>query len=321
MESTTDISTERHDAPPGWMTPAASPLAAAMVRRPVIQCANCGHALNDGQRYCLECGAASDSAYSLPGSAPSTVVAPEPTPVQAQVPAPPAPVAPAQGQPAKGGDGGRAFLYGAFGAGLLALLVMAAIALGAYLRQPVQAAAPSVIQAAAGPSTATAAAPETLTSDWPAGTNGWTVVVKEFDKGSATVADVQAFKQEVAGKGLEAGALDSDQFASLTPNQYIVYAGRYEKEKEAQSALKAVQQRGYADASVVEVSSTATETDTGADSKATLGSDDLAKKKNLTPEQQQKESAKLPDETAIEGEPPPKDNKEPGGGTDETEIG
>jgi hypothetical protein len=317
MESSTDISTERFETPPGWMTPGATPLASAMVRRPVAQCASCGHALSEGQRYCLECGAASDVAFSLPSPAPTAVIAPEPAPVAAQ----PMPV-----DTGKRDDDRRAFAYGALGAGVLSLLVMAAIALGAYLRDPAPAATPAAILPAAvagpsGASGATATANATLTSDWPAGTNGWTVIVKEFDKGSATVADVQAFKQEVAGNGLEAGALDSDEFASLTANQYVVYAGRYKTEKEAKQALKAVKQRGYPDARVAEVSTAATATESGAKSKGTLDDQALKDLESLPPEERQKAGTKLPDETALPGEPPPKDDKKPGGGTELEEIG
>ncbi len=313
MESSTDISTERLEAPNGRMTPSTTPLASAMVRRPVTQCTSCGHALNEGQRYCMECGAPSEVAFSLPNAVPMPVATAEPIPA----PVEPAPVPPSNGE----GDR-RALAFGAFGAGMVSLLIMAAVALGAYLRDPQPAAAPpAIVQAAAAPTGATAAAPETLTSDWPAGTNGWTVIVKEFDKGSAAVADVQAFKQEVAGKGLEAGALDSDQFASLTANQYVVYVGRYKTEKEAKLALKAVKQRGYADARVAEVSTVASATESGAKSKGTLDDQSLQNLDNLSPEERQKAGTKLPDETALPGEPPPKDNKEPGAGTDVEEIG
>ncbi|MFY9469423.1 MAG: hypothetical protein WAP37_04840, partial [Solirubrobacterales bacterium] len=170
------------------------------------------------------------------------------------------------------------------------------------------------------PTAATAAAP-TFTSDWPAGTDGWTVIVAEIDKSATdSIAQAAAGKTAAAGKGLEAGALDSDEFTSLDPGKYVVYSGQHKNKKAAESALKDVKSKGYPAARVAEVSAGAAG-DTGAKNKATLDDDTLKNLDKLPPEEAAKERLKLPDETTTEGEAPPTDDKAPGGGSDPLSIG
>lgn len=292
-------------------------------------CRACGSFVVSDQRYCLKCGELTTEGVSnrdkfvgvQPGIVPgaplptTTLAQPVAAPTPAQEPVP----APAQLPP----DGAKRYMaYGAFAAGSLLLTALVAGAIGAGLNNQPQAVQPTILQAAAAPAATTAATGATagaaFTSDWPKEENGWTVQIREFDQASAQPAEVAAFKQEVTGKGLEAGALDSSEFGSLTPKFWIVYAGMYKKESEAKKALKAVTSRGYADAEVIEVSNA--EEAISSNDKSAVDDSKIEAIEKLPPEKQAKERAKLPDETALPGEPPPKDNKAPGDGSEEVTI-
>lgn len=288
-------------------------------------CHTCGTFVAEDQRYCLACGEPTgegrENRDRFVGVQPG--LAPGQTP-RAQTTLTTNPLAPAPAEePPPPGDHRRYLAYGAGGAAAFLLSALVAGAIGAGLAGGNKTAAqPTILQAAAaaptGPSTATAAT-DAFTSDWPPATNGWTVKVKEFDKTASQVADVTAFKTEVAGKGLDAGALDADAYDSLTSGFWIVYAGQYKKEAEAKKALKAVKSNGYADAEVIEVSSGGGEI--SANDESALGDDKIKDIEKLPPEEQAKARAKLKDETAIPGKPPPKDNKAPGGGSETETIG
>ena len=128
------------------------------------------------------------------------------------------------------------------------------------------------------------------------------------------------------GKGAAAvGALDSDTFASLPAGNYVVYSGVFKGKAAAAKALKKLK-ASFPGAKVVRVTTTAGSggSTTGAadpnalngtKKSATVGRDQLKQLQGLSPSEYQKKSQKLPDTTAIQGTPPPKDNKAPGGGS------
>ncbi len=95
--------------------------------------------------------------------------------------------------------------------------------------------------------TATTAAPPPPPPDqpftWPAGQSGWTLVLDSLPRHSS-----QAFVEARAAlrKGMKkVGVLDSSRFSSLHPGYFVVFAGIYESETEAQSALLNAHDHGY----------------------------------------------------------------------------
>jgi hypothetical protein len=69
-------------------------------------------------------------------------------------------------------------------------------------------------------------------SEWPAGQEGYTVVVYTFNSKS----EAKAKARQVAADGLPAGILNSSNFASLDPGSWLVYIGQYDSAKEAERA-------------------------------------------------------------------------------------
>lgn len=119
--------------------------------------------------------------------------------------------------------------------------------------------APQVITvasgAASGTSTGAASEPAAFSDDWPSGTSGYTVQLQTLPVTGTQVSAVEAAKSAASAKGAtSAGALKSEDFSSLTPGNYVIYAGVYHKRAEAQKALPGLKQK-FASAQVVKVSS------------------------------------------------------------------
>jgi len=117
------------------------------------------------------------------------------------------------------------------------------------------------------------------------------------------------------------GALDSDEYTSLDPGNYVVYSGVFTgkgSKSKAQTALKKLKKE-FPDAKVVAVSSGDAKfgvADTKPEEKVQeVDKSTLEDLENSTGQEQQKKSAKLPDTIGTGGKPPPKDNKAPGGGS------
>jgi hypothetical protein len=290
-------------------------------------CAGCGSPLASDQRYCLNCGRRRANArlpfdevlaYAADGTAGGHAGGGNGAgAAAATAPVPPRP------------ERGLTPL-----AVVLALsAVVVALGLGVVLgrggNNSSSPAKPQVITvggAAASPaSTGAGDAGAAFTSDWPEGQEGYTVQLQVLPKDSTQPDAVAAAKTDAEGKGAaNVGALDSDSFASLPAGNYVVYAGVFKGKAAAAKALKKLK-KDFPDAKVVRVSTTAgAAASTGAadpnalngkKKEATVGRDQLKQLQNLSPSEYQKKSQKLPDTTAIEGTPPPKDNKAPGGGS------
>jgi hypothetical protein len=191
------------------------------------------------------------------------------------------------------------------------------IVIGAVLDdepKQVAAARPQVISVATPAAAGTAAPPveEQFNADWPEGTDGFTIELQTIPKEGTPVADVTAAKTAAAGKGAsDVGALDSDDYASLDSGNYVIYAGIFNTRKQARKALGKLKKK-FPDARVVAVSSSS---GGGAAKKGTVDKSKLEDLKGSSPEEYQKKSKKLPDETKLPGKAPPKDNKKPGGGS------
>jgi hypothetical protein len=283
-------------------------------------CPGCGAPLASDQRYCLNCGrrrAGARVPYAdlLAGRAPDEVL----TPVAPPPPPPPPPER-------------RSFppaTIAVAAAGVGALVLALGVLLGAATDsdQPRQLAAapvqkPAVINvnAAAAPAAAT---DETFVSDWPEGEDGWTVQLQTLDKASSAVTDVAAAKTAATGKGAtDVGALDSDDWPSLDAGIYVVYSGVFTgkgAKGKAQAAIKELK-KDFPDAKVVEVSAAGAvpgaEGTKAEEKPQKVDQSELQDLEGATGEEQQKKSAKLPPTVQLEGEAPPKDDKEAGGGSD-----
>jgi len=78
-------------------------------------------------------------------------------------------------------------------------------------------------------------------TEWPDGATGYTVIVYKFNAKS----EAKAKAREVAAKGLPAGILQSDKYASLTPGSWLVYIGRFDSEKQAEKQAEKYENAGY----------------------------------------------------------------------------
>jgi len=287
-------------------------------------CAGCGAPLASDQRYCLECGrrratARVPYAELLAGRAAEDVLA---APGGTDAPKPPR-------------RSGLALLgtAGPVGAAvLLGLGILIGVLVGddeAPRPQVVATPAPQkapVINVNAG-GTATDSAATELTSDWPEGKNGFTVQLQTLPKDTADVAAVDQAKSEVQGKGAaDVGALDSDQYASLEPGEYVVYSGVFTgkgAKKKAKAALGKLK-KDFSRAKVIEVKSD----DAALEAKGerpeekekVVDDQTLKDLESSTGEEQQKKSARLPETLKLPGKPPPPDKKKGGGGTKEQVI-
>ncbi len=75
-------------------------------------------------------------------------------------------------------------------------------------------------------------------ADWPAGEDGWTIVLASVPQTKGRqVAVARARKARRAGL-TPVGILDSSLYASLHPGYFVVFTGVYDSEAEATSALE-----------------------------------------------------------------------------------
>ena len=117
--------------------------------------------------------------------------------------------------------------------------------------------------AATGPSTKTAtsttAAATAGIGSWPSGVTGYTVVLGVIPgKAAATTSATK-----IASAGIPVGVLDSSDYSSMTPGDWIVFSGTYTTRAEAATAASQLQAKGQTGAypfSVVPAPSGATGT-------------------------------------------------------------
>jgi hypothetical protein len=138
---------------------------------------------------------------------------------------------------------------------------------------------------------------------------------------------VAAAKSAATSKGAKnVGALDSDSFSSLNSNLYVIYSGDYKSKKDAQAALGGLK-KNFPSATVVQVdngggSSSGSSGSSGKTSKGSTSKSALQNLNNLSPEQYQKQSSKLPDKITTPGKEAPIDKSKPvGGGSGSQTIG
>ena len=205
------------------------------------RCANCSAPLAADQRYCLNCGARAGAPRVAPQAAPTEVIA---EPVASR----PADVSP---------------LAAVIGIALLGGMLLIGVLIGREAGGDETTPAP-VVQVEQDAQTTTPATgggqpvPEgesgAISSEWPEGTDGWTIQLNTVPKDGATPESVQAAKEAAASQGAtDAAVLDSDLYPSLPPGIYLIYSGVYTDRKSAEEALKPLT-GDFPSATVVEVS-------------------------------------------------------------------
>jgi hypothetical protein len=102
--------------------------------------------------------------------------------------------------------------------------------------------------------TATTTAPTNTIIAWPAGKDGYTVVIASYPtSGGRSRAETKA--REAISKGLtEVGILNSTNYSSLAPGYYVVFSGVHDTEAQARNGLTSVRTAGYPTAYVREIS-------------------------------------------------------------------
>ena len=281
-------------------------------------CLSCGAAMAEDQRYCLNCGVRRGETR-LP-FAQVIATAQQQQPAAPPPPDPPQPPSLAITWPVAAG--GAAVLVLALGVGVL-------IGHGTAGNGKVASNTPQVItvggSGTTGASNAASSSSSTFTADWPSGKSGWTIQLQSLSTDSATPADVAAAKTAASGKGAkDVGALKSDDYSSLSSGLYVIYSGDYKSKKEAQSALAGVK-KNFPNATVIEVSNSGGSSG-GSDSGGGTAKGSTSKKalenlNNLSPQEYQKQSQKLPDKITTPGKKAPIDKSKPvGGGSDSETI-
>jgi hypothetical protein len=276
---------------------------------PGESCFACGALMAEDQRYCLNCGERRGQ--------PRVPLHPE---APATRPAPPEPEDPSR-VPAR--LLGRPISIGAAVAGIAVLLLAGLVGVligNSGDNGPATAAAPprpQVITIATPGAGAASAADQTFTSDWPDGTDGYTVQLQTLSKDASDPAAVATAKSAALDKGAPAvGALDSDDFESLDSGNYVVYSGVFKSKTAATKGLKKLKDK-FPGARVVAVK--ASGGSGGSGKKVNKG--ELKDLQNSSPQDYQKKSKKLPDKLKTPGKAPPKDDKKAGGGGKVETIG
>jgi hypothetical protein len=241
------------------------------VREPVgaqgEACAECGAQLAPDQRYCINCGRRrGDPRVPLPAG---TAKAAGPAPPAAASDARPNDVSP---------------LGAVLGVALLGGMLLIGVLIGrggsdeetpAPVIQVGDNAAASTTTTTADQGGDTSAGAAAITSDWPAGTEGFTVQLSTVPKAGATEESVDAARSSAEAQGAsEVGVLDSDVYPSLAPGSYVIYSGVYDTRSEAADGLKSLES-SFPTAQVVEVSTTTTSENEAAPQDSTGGITDI----------------------------------------------
>jgi hypothetical protein len=80
---------------------------------------------------------------------------------------------------------------------------------------------------------------------WPAGKSGWTIVLDSVPTTNGRAGAVAEAKQALRLGMKQVGVLDSSRFSSLHPGYFVVFAGIYGTEAEAQSHVIEAHRHGY----------------------------------------------------------------------------
>ena len=143
------------------------------------------------------------------------------------------------------------------GVGVLLLAMGVGVLIGRAGASSKQAPAQAQVITVAGPAStgaSTGTGEASFTGDWPSGTSGYTVQLQTLPKTGTAVSAVEAAKSAASAKGAKAvGALESEEFSSLTAGSYVIYSGVDHKKSEAEKALGGLK-KSFPGAKVIKVS-------------------------------------------------------------------
>jgi hypothetical protein len=80
---------------------------------------------------------------------------------------------------------------------------------------------------------------------WPAGKRGWTIVLDSVPTSNGRAPAAAEARQALHVGMKQVGVLDSGQFSSLHPGYFVIFAGIYATEAEAQSHVIDAHRHGY----------------------------------------------------------------------------
>jgi hypothetical protein len=83
---------------------------------------------------------------------------------------------------------------------------------------------------------------------WPAGRNGWTIVLISYPKPTGRVTALATATRGAKARLPDVGVLDSANFASLHPGYYVVFSGIYGSKARADAAVRTARSSGFAGA-------------------------------------------------------------------------
>jgi hypothetical protein len=83
---------------------------------------------------------------------------------------------------------------------------------------------------------------------WPAGTNGWTIVLVSYPKTIGRPTALQTAAKAAKAGLRQVGVLDSSLYASLQPGYFVVFTGVYGSKTDADTAVSTARQAGFAGA-------------------------------------------------------------------------
>lgn len=89
--------------------------------------------------------------------------------------------------------------------------------------------------------------------EWPAGRDGWTVVLASLPSEAGRGVAVERAKAAVEAGVPDVGILDTDDFSTFHPGYLVVFSGVHRTEAAAQDAVAGAQDEGYGDAYAREV--------------------------------------------------------------------
>jgi hypothetical protein len=103
----------------------------------------------------------------------------------------------------------------------------------------------------------TSTQPTTTTSgtiiSWPAGTDGWTIILKSTPTSEGR-GPADAAAQQAINAGLrQVGVLNSSDYSSLNPGFYVTFTGVYTTESQAEGGLANARSKGFPTAYVRKV--------------------------------------------------------------------
>lgn len=87
--------------------------------------------------------------------------------------------------------------------------------------------------------------PKNTVIPWPAGKAGWTIVLDSLPAPNGRAPAVVEAKQAIRLGIKKVGVLDSSRFSSLHPGYFVVFAGIFNSEADAQSTIIDAHRHGY----------------------------------------------------------------------------